>query len=81
MQRVQVQLTDEQVRDLKSLAREKEVSVSELLRRGADEVIRTNGPTLAERYERAWDAVGIIKGDAADVAERHDEYLADIYGS
>jgi hypothetical protein len=80
MQRVQVQLTDEQVRDLKSLAREKEVSVSELLRRGADEVIRTNGPTLAERYERAWDAVGIIK-DAPDVGERHDAYLAEIYGS
>lgn len=81
MQRVQVQLTDEQIRDLKSLALEKSVSVAELLRRGADEVIRTNGPTLAERYERAWDAVGVIKGDPADVAERHDDYLAEIYGS
>lgn len=81
MQRVQVQLTDEQVRNLKSLAREKGISVSELLRRGADEVIRTNGPTLAERYERAWGAVGIIKGDGADVAERHDDHLAEIYGS
>jgi len=81
MQRLQVQLTDDQVRDLKSLAREKGVSVSELLRRGADEVIRTNGPTLAERYERAWNAVGVIKGDAQDVAERHDDYLAEIYGS
>ncbi len=80
MRRIQVQLTDEQVRDLKSLAREKGVSVSEIMRRGADEMIRINGPTLAERYERAWNAVGVIE-DNADVAERHDEYLAEIYGS
>lgn len=81
MQRVQVQLTEEQVRNLKWLAHQKGVSMSELLRRGADEMLRTNGPTLDERYERAWNAVGCIKGDAADVAERHDDYLAEIYGS
>ena len=50
MRRLQVQLTDEQVRDLKSLAREKGVSVSEIMRRGADEMIRSNGPSLDERY-------------------------------
>ncbi|HEV2819546.1 MAG TPA: CopG family transcriptional regulator [Solirubrobacteraceae bacterium] len=81
MQRVQVQLTDEQVRDLKSLAREKGVSVSELLRRGADEMIRSNAPTRHELWERAMSVVGKYTSDGSDVARRHDDYLDEIYGS
>jgi len=81
MQRVQVQLTDDQVRDLRSLAQEKGVSVSELLRRGADEVIRTNGPTRHELWERAMSVVGKFSSDRPDVARRHDDYLDEIYGS
>ncbi len=81
MQRVQVQLTDEQVRELKSLARDKGVSVSEILRRGADEMIRTNAPTRAEIWDRAMSAVGAFRGNGAPVARNHDDYLDEIYGS
>lgn len=80
MRRFQVQLTDEQARDVRSLARENGVSVSEIMRRGADEMIRLGGATHRERMERALAASGMIS-DGADVAERHDEYLAEIYGS
>lgn len=81
MQRIQVQLTEEQVRNLKWLAHEKGVSMAEILRRGADEMIRTNAPTRDEIWDRAMAAVGCVRGDGAPVAENHDDYLDDIYGS
>lgn len=80
MRRFQVQLTDEQARDVRSLAREKGVSVSEIMRRGAEEMIRLGGATHRERMDRALGAAGMIK-DAPDVGQRHDDYLAEIYGS
>ncbi|MBA2765462.1 MAG: ribbon-helix-helix protein, CopG family [Solirubrobacterales bacterium] len=80
MRRFQVQLTDEQARDVRSLARERGVSVSEIMRRGADEMIRLGGTTHRERMDRALGASGMIS-DAPDVGQRHDYYLAKIYGS
>ncbi|MCP9488429.1 MAG: ribbon-helix-helix domain-containing protein [Solirubrobacteraceae bacterium MAG38_C4-C5] len=81
MKRVQVQLTDDQIGELKWLADQRGVSMAELLRRGADEVIRHGGATHRERMERALAAAGSFKGGGADVAERHDDYLAEIYTS
>jgi hypothetical protein len=81
MQRLQVQLTDEQIRNLKWLARQKGVSMSEILRRGADEMLRTNAPTRDELWERAMSVVGCAKGDGSPVARNHDDYLDEIYGS
>ena len=81
MQRVQVQLTEEQVENLKWLAHQKGVSMSEIMRRGADEVIRTNGPTRDEIWDRAMSVVGKYRGDGSPVARNHDDYLDEIYGS
>lgn len=75
-----MQLTDDQIRDLRSLAREKGVSVSEIMRRAADEMIRLGGATHRERMDRALGAAGMIR-DAPVVGARHDDYLAEIYGS
>jgi len=82
MLRVQAQLTEDQARRLKALARADGVSVAELLRRGADLVLeRADHPDGAR--VRALAAVGRLRsGDGGrDVAERHDEHLADAFGA
>jgi Ribbon-helix-helix protein, copG family len=79
MLRVQAQLTEEQARRLKALAREEGVSVAALLRRGADLVLeRGAGETPEERRRRALEAVGRFT-DAPDVARRHDDHLDEAY--
>jgi hypothetical protein len=42
--------------------------------------IRVDAERLREG-QRLWSIVGMVKGDAPDVAERHDDYLAEIYMS
>jgi hypothetical protein len=81
MQRIQAQLSDETVRRLKELSAQEGVSVSELLRRGADLVLR-QGPhdTPEARRERARAVIGRFS-DAADVARDHDAHLDDAYGA
>jgi hypothetical protein len=44
-------------------------------------MIRTNAPTRDEIWDRAMSAVGCVRGDGAPVAENHDDYLDEIYGS
>lgn len=79
MLRMQAQLTDEQARRLRALARDEGVSVAALLRRGADLVIEQGaGETGEDRRRRALEAVGRFV-DAGDVARRHDEHLDEAY--
>jgi predicted component of type VI protein secretion system len=71
-----VQLTDAQRRELKRLARERHVSVSELVRRGVDMVLscEVTGP---DARRRAREAVGFADFGIKDLADRHDEYFAE----
>jgi len=80
MVRTQIQLTEEQARELKRLARERDVSVAALIRESIDEVIRSRG-TLSrnEQVSRALAAVGAFRSGKGDISDRHDEYLAEIY--
>lgn len=79
MIRTQIQLERDQYERLKELAARQSKSFSQVVREGVDQLL------AAERSETAWDrllsAVGSFRAedDAADVAERHDAYLADAY--
>lgn len=82
MQRIQAQLTDAQARGLKELARDHDVSIAELIRRGVDLVLTSQATTTAaQRQDRALSAVGRFASDADDVALRHDRYLLEAYHS
>jgi hypothetical protein len=72
MIRLQIQLREEQVSALKRIARQEDASISELVRRGVDGLIRGDDTIL---WDRAMSVVGRFSGDAADVSERHDDYL------
>ena len=79
MIRTQIQLERDQYERLKELAARQSKSFSQVVREGVDRLL------AAERSETAWDrfltAVGSFRAEdgAADVAERHDAYLADAY--
>jgi len=79
VQRTQIQLSTEQQRRLKILATQRGTSVAELVREGIDLLLLQED--RRKRWRRAWKAVGAghEPAGASDVAERHDDYLREIY--
>ncbi len=81
MVRTQVQLPEEDLRELRRLAKEQHVSISELVRRGVRRVIEDKGkPTKRELMERALAVAGSGHSGLGDLAEHHDEYLTEAGG-
>ena len=58
MVRTQIQLTDEQDRRVRRLAREHGVSIAEFIRRCLDQALESGGPDRSALYERAEAVVG-----------------------
>jgi hypothetical protein len=80
MIRSQMQLTNDQMRALKELARRENTSVAELVRRAVDYWLRAASPISPdERRSRAIAAARGFPSGIADMSERHDEYLSQIY--
>ena len=81
MFRTQIQLTEEQSRDLKRLAAERRTSVAELIRQAAEGLLRES-PAVGrrERKERALAAAGRFRSGKKDLSTRHDDYLAEVFG-
>lgn len=77
MVRTIVQLTESQSQGLRERAKERGVSVSELVRQGVDVILRSQ-ITDAEMRQRARNAVGFAP-DVPDLSEDHDRYLADAF--
>ncbi len=82
MVRTQIQLTEEQARSLKKLARKRRVSLAALIRGGVDDLLRSSAETTPEeRQRRALAAAGKFSSGKRDVARKHDEYLAEAFRS
>ena len=82
MIRTQVQLTETQARTLRAMAAEQNKSVAELIRQSVDDLIRRSvSADMAERRRRAIAAAGRFESAETDIAERHDDYLDEIYAS
>ena len=82
MVRTQIQLTERQARELRRIAAKEGVSMAEIIRRAVDAKIRggTGEVPWEERVRRAQAAMGKFRSGLKDVAERHDDYLAEEYG-
>ena len=77
MIRTQVQLTEQQLLRLRALAAERGLSISELVRNGVDHILsHAEREEHGDRAQRAIAAVGRFHSGRADVACRHDAYLA-----
>ena len=76
MVRTQVQLTKEQLRELKDLARQRDVSVAELVREGVNMLLRSRlEPSREELWERAPRLIGAFHSGIPDLGVNHDKYL------
>ena len=80
MVRTQIQLTEEQSQQLKSIAHAQDVSVAELIRRSVDLYLQTHvDRSYEEQKQRALEVVGKYASDIEDTSVNHDKYLAEIY--
>jgi len=78
MVKTQVQLAEEDLALLRRLAAEQGVSVSELVRRGVRQMLRSQAELgHPDRWERACAAAGRFHSGKSDIAQRHDDYLAE----
>ena len=80
MIRTQVQLKEQQLRRLRALAAKRGLSISELVRNGVDHILsHAERGEHGDRAQRAIAAAGRFRSGRADVARRHDAYLAAAY--
>ena len=77
MVRTQIQLTDKQARRLRAEARDRGLSLAEVIRRYVDKGLSEGTPDRAALYDRAARVVGRFhdRRGARDVSSKHDLYL------
>lgn len=80
MIRTQIQIEEEQMEWLKSKAREKGVSLSQLIRESLEHFREREKRVPEERKRRALAALGRFSSGKTDVSERHDDYLCEAIG-
>lgn len=80
MVRTQIQLTEDQAKGLKRLAKKQRVSFAEIMRRSADRTLKDGyAPSEDELWDRAFKVIGCGHSGLHDVSERHDDYLVEGY--
>ena len=80
MIRTQIQLTETQAKALREIARQRDLSIAELIRRGVDDILQSEpGPTREERKRRALAAAGKFHSGLRDLSTAHDRYLDEAY--
>ena len=78
MIRTQIQLTAQQSKRVKELARRQDITMAEVIRRALDRELQNDYlPAEDEIRTRAIAAIGVFSDTATDVSSRHDEYLAE----
>jgi 16S rRNA U516 pseudouridylate synthase RsuA-like enzyme len=79
MIRTQIQLTEEQARELKRIAAERGISVAALIREAVAKTLAADDRPARRR--RALAAVGRFGSGRRDVSAERDRYLADDFAS
>jgi hypothetical protein len=81
MLRTQIQLTEDQARKLKEISLSSNESVASLIRNAIDRFLLTGKPNRAARYRQALSLAGKYEAEQPDIAENHDRYLDEAFGS
>lgn len=81
MVRTQIQLQEQQVRNIRKVIAKEHISMAHFIRRSIDVAIQEhNGSLRTEtRREKALTAVGCLNDPATDLASNHDQHLAEAY--
>lgn len=78
MVKTQVQLAEKDLAELRRLAAQEGISVSELVRRGVKQLLAEQQQEApAERWRRARELAGKFHSGKRDIGRKHDEYLAE----
>jgi hypothetical protein len=81
MVRTQIQMEKDQIEWLRTKAKERRMSVSQLIREGV-EFYRTHEERLPEdKKKKALAAVGRYASGISDISEKHDDYLAKAFNT
>lgn len=80
MVRTQIQLTEQQAKAIKKIARARHLSVAELIRQAVDNLIKASTVIdVEERRKRALDAAGRFRSGLRDLSTEHDKYLEEAF--
>ena len=82
MVRTQIQLTEEQTKEVKRIARARLISAAEVIREAVDNVIRSGAGLVADAEDqrrRALNAVGKFSSRKRDISRKHDKYLSEAF--
>jgi hypothetical protein len=79
MIRTQIQLEEEHLNWLRNESKTRGVSISQLIREGISLFKEREERMPADRKARALEAVGRFSSGKSDIAEKHDQYLANAY--
>ena len=81
MVRTQNQLTEQQARHVRAQARERGLSLAEMIRRYVDKGMTDETSDRAARYDRASRLVGRFRDrrGARDLSSQHDRYLDEAF--
>lgn len=79
MVRTQIQLTEEQMAQLRKLAAEERVSLAALIRRSVDLLLEARRDPADDRARRALEVVGRFRSGKQDIAVEHDAYLGEAF--
>lgn len=80
MVRTQIQLTERQVKSIRSLAKERRVSMAEIIRQSIEAYLKmAPGVDMAERKRRAIAIAGRFRSNVPDLGTNHDRYLTEAY--
>lgn len=81
MVRTQIQLTEQQSRRLRAQARERGVSLAEIIRRHVEKGLAEEAPSRGALYDRAARVVGRFSDRRGphDISSKHDRYLDEAY--
>ena len=79
MLRTQIQLKEEQMEWLRSEAKARGVSISQLIRESIEFYSTHEEQIPKDRKRKALEAVGRFSSGDSDVSARHDDYLAEAY--
>lgn len=87
MVRMMIQLTEEQVKALKEMAKARKTPVAKLVRESVAQYVATSSQLSAEERMKRANAIRAIAGKysdiegATDLSVNHDKYLEEAFGS
>jgi hypothetical protein len=79
MIRTQIQLEEHQIQWLRTEAKSRGVSVSQLIREGVEILYTQKKHASGNKAKRALAAIGRFSSGVSDISDRHDDCLSDAF--